>query len=140
MELKLGDLKESFQGRSSSLFTLALERCLGLINEAGCSAAQVALVSTAFTMEKVPIEKNDAISSEIMFNAVLPDKSLCRSPQNCDEALRLDGNLVAQQYVTKPIDSSTQIKLSAWVCALRLAGDDRSVSIRSRQATDGLFV
>ncbi len=70
---------------------------------------------------------NDVNSSETIHCAVGPDNTLRKGPLNFDEALRLDGGLIIQEYLTKADDSDTQRKLSAWVRALGLAGGDRSV-------------
>jgi len=133
-----GSQEELFRKPSSSLLASAFNRCLGLTDNACCSARQATQVSTSLDPEE--IEENNATSSQDLQCGARPEKLQRKGPLDFDEALRLDGGRIAQKYITNSNDSNTQRKLSVWVRALALAGGDRSVNISCCYVASELFV
>ena len=118
---RLGDFSE---GPSSSLLSTASGRCWNLIGKAGYSAAQGRSQSGSLTSGKFAAEEAGS-------SVILSDNSRRKEQADIDEGLRLDGSLVAHNYLTRSNDSDIRTQLSAWTRALGLAGHDRSVSVPS---------
>jgi len=135
-----GSQEELFRKPSSSLLASAFKRCLGLTDNACCSARQVTQVSTSLDPEEIAPEENDATSSQDLQCGARPEKLQRKGPLDFDEVLRLDGGRIVQKYITNSNDSDTQRKLSVWVRALALAGGDRSVNISCCYVASELFV
>lgn len=135
-----GSQEELFRKPSSSLLASVFERCLGLTDNACCSARQAIQVSTGLDSKGIASEGIDANSSQDLQSGLWPEKLQRKGSLEFDEALRFEGGCIVRDYIMNSNDNDTQRKLSAWVRALALAGGDRSVIISYCYFTCELFV
>ena len=119
-----GNFGEVSKRLSSSLLSIASDRCWNLMNRARYSTVYAIPQQGSLTSGRVIAEEDEATNIP-----ALSDISQRKGPLDFDEALRLEGSRVAQNCISSLNDSDIQNQLPAWIRALGLAEYDRSVSI-----------